>query len=206
MKQLIRLLAVLGLIIALACACAGAADPEPAEALVSSVIRVSYPDDRVFAIAPIGTEGTEFIVITDHPAEKPAVMIVDTAQPSAGVECCNRLILDGIPADGDKVQVLDHLSDGHPYVWYTETDKPDFLYVVFQKSEEGRWLVTEAQFGDDQHAFYWFRHDPEDRKIHAFLTGNEIAALPEDAIDLEAETFDPAAARQLLYDIMESTL
>lgn len=107
---------------------------------------------------------------------------------------------------GTKVQVLDHLSDGHPYVWYTETDKPDFLYVVFQKSEEGRWLVTEAQFGDDQHAFYWFRHDPEDRKIHAFLTGNEIAALPEDAINLDAETFDPAAARQLLYDIMESTL
>ena len=176
---------------------------EPVDTLISAMIQGNNPGCQLFDYAPVGDQGTEYIVLARDSAAKAAVMIINTEQPSAGIEFCNDRIMEGIPLDKDKVQIMDHMSDGHPYLWYTNTDGPDFLYVVFRKSENGQWLVDEAQFGDDWHELYWFQYHTEDQKIHFFLSGNDLAALPDDVIDRNAGSFDPAAVRQSVREILE---
>ena len=82
------------------------ADNEPIETLISTVIQSSYPGCQLFDYAPIGQEKTEYIVIAVDSEEMPAVMIVNTEQPSAGVEFCNYRILEGIPLDRNNLQII----------------------------------------------------------------------------------------------------
>lgn len=181
---------------------AAEADPEPAEALISAAVRNSCPDCRILDYAPVGQEGTEYIVLAADSADKPAVMIVNTEPLSAGVEFRNERIMEGIPADPEKVRLADHLADGNPYFQYTDPDIPDFLYVVFHKNEDGAWAVTEAQFGDSWNELYWFRYDAEDRQIHIYLTGNDVTVASDDVINRAAGEFYPKYVRLYLRDIL----
>ena len=175
----------------------------PVDFLISSVMQNICPEYQLFGCAPVGNEGKEFIVLARDSENRGAVMMINTEPSSAGVEFCNDRIMEEIPLDRNKVQVMDHMLDGHPYVWYTNNDSPDFLYVVFRKSDHGKWLVHEAQFGDGWHELYWFRYSGEDQKIHVFLAGNDLIALSGDVFDRNAESFDPAAVRQSLRKILE---
>ena len=174
------------------------AEIEPVERLLSAVIQESYPDCQLFDYAPIGQEKTEYIVLALDSEEKPAVMIVNTEQPAAGVEFHNEKILKEIPLDKGTVQVMDHMLNGYPYIEYRAADGSEFLYVVFQKDEGSRWKVNEVQFGDEWQDLYWFRHEDRDQKLHIYLTGNELIAVFGDAVSLMAEDFDPAEARAFL--------
>ena len=136
----------------------------------------------------------------------PAVMIVNTEQPSAGVEFCNYRILEGIPLDRNNLQIMDHLADGNPYLWYTNTESPDLLYVVFRKNDEGLWLVNEAQFGDEWCELYWFQYSDEDQQLHFFLSGNDLIVTSDDVIDRNAESFYPINVRQYMRDMLEPYL
>jgi len=120
------------------------AEIEPVESLLSAVIQESYPDYQLFDYAPIGQEKTEYIALALDSEEKPAVMIVNTEQPAAGVEFHNEKILKEIPLDKGTVQVMDHMLNGYPYIEYRAADGPEFLYVVFQKDEGSRWKVNEC--------------------------------------------------------------
>ena len=179
-------------------------DSEPAETLISAAVRSSYPDCRIVDYAPVGPENKEYIVLAvdSAAADKPAVMIVSTEEPAAGVEFRNDRIMENIPPDRDKVRIMDHLADGNPYIEYRNPDGPDFLYVVFQKNEGGRWQVREAQFGDDWHSLYWFRYDAGDRKIHISLLGNDLTVVSDDVINRDAALFSPASVRLYLRDIL----
>ena len=178
------------------------ADNEPVETLLSSVIRESCPDCRVLDYAPIGPEQTEYIVLAVDSAEKTPVMIVNTEQPSAGVEFRNDTIMERIPLNKDSVRMMDHLADGSPYFEYRKPDGPDFLYIVFHKGEGGKWSVAEAQFGDEWHELYWFRYDPADQKIHISLLGNELTVISDDVINRDAAFFHPETVRLYLRDIL----
>lgn len=179
------------------------ADNEPVETLLSTIIQRSYPDCQVFEYAPIGQKETEYIVLGVNSEEKPVVMIVNTEQPSAGVEFCNDRIMEGIPLDRNKLQVMDHLADGNPYLWYKDTESPDLLYIVFHKNDDGQWLVSEAQFGDEWQELYWFQYSDEDQKLHIYLTGNELTITSDDVIDRNAESFYPVYVRQYIHDIVD---
>ena len=174
------------------------ADNEPIDALLSSIIQDDYPDYQLFDYAPIGQGNAEYIILARDSASKPVAMIVNTEQPAAGVEFCNTSIMEGIPLDKNTVQIMDHMLDGHPYIEYNNPDGQDFLYVIFCKNADGRWYVTEAQFGDEWNDIYWFRHNDRDQKIHVYLAGNELMALPDDTIDRTADKFDPEEAREYL--------
>ena len=182
------------------------ADNEPIETLISTVIQSSYPGCQLFDYAPIGQEKTEYIVIAVDSEEMPAVMIVNTEQPSAGVEFCNYRILEGIPLDRNNLQIMDHLADGNPYLWYTNTESPDLLYVVFRKNDEGLWLVNEAQFGDEWCELYWFQYSDEDQQLRFFLSGNDLIVTSDDVIDRNAESFYPINVRQYMRDMLEPYL
>lgn len=199
-----------------------AAEEDPAGAAISAVIREAFPDDRVFDYAPVGTGGSEFIVLAGTDAEKPAVLIVSTDPDSPEVEFCNTSILDQAPRsiiarpvimekkdrslslvgkpgprlspENNRIQLKDHLADGNPYLWLTNTESADFMYLVFHKDTGGRWFVAEAQFGDYWNEFYWFRYDESDRQLHMGVLGNELSRVPDDTIDLSADTFDPMKA------------
>ena len=194
------------LFIAVFCFPFAAADNEPTEAQISSIVQRDYPDRQIFDYAPIGEGKTEYIVLSKDVTDRSFVMIVNIEQPDIGVEFCNDLIMDGIPLDKEKVQIMDHLADGNPYVWYANTGSPDMMYVVFHKNENDRWAVTEAQFGDDWNDFYSFMYDMDDQMIHIFLTGNDLTAIPDDIINRDAETFNPAEVRLLLRDMVEPYL
>ncbi len=174
------------------------ADNEPVESLLTAVIQESYPDCVLLKFAPIGPKKTEYIVLTLDSEEKLATMIVNTEQPTAGVEFCNDKILEGIPLDKGTVQVMDQTLKGYPNIEYRTSDGPEFLYVVFHKNEDGRWQVNEAHFGDEWYDLYWFRYEGRDQKLHIYLTGNELIALSGDAISLLADDFDPAETRVCL--------
>ena len=176
------------------------------ETLISSVIQSSYPGCQLFDYAPIGQEKTAYIVLAVDAGEKPAVMIVNTEQPSAGEEFCNDRILEGIPPDRNHLQIMDHLADGNPYLWYTNPEGPDLLYIVFRKNDDGQWLVHEAQFGDDWCDLYWFQYSDEDRQLHFFLSGNDLTATSDDVIDHNAESFYPTYVRQYMRDMLEPYL
>ena len=189
-----------------ACFSAAGADNEPVETLLSSVIQSSYPDDQLFDYAPIGQEKTEYIVLAAGAEGKPAVMIVNTEQPSAGVAFRNDRILEGIPLDRNHLQIMDHLADGNPYLWYTNTDSPDLMYIVFRKNADGQWLVNEAQFGDDWCELYWFQYSEEDQQLHFFLSGSDLIMTSDDVIDRKAASFYPAYVRQYMRDMLEPYL
>lgn len=174
------------------------ADNEPIDALLSSIIQDDYPDYQLFDYAPIGQGNAEYIILARDSASKPVAMIVNTEQPAAGVEFCNTSIMEGIPLDKNTVQIMDHMLDEHPYIEYNNPDGQDFLYVIFCKNADGRWYVTEAQFGDEWNDIYWFRHNDRDQKIHVYLAGNELMALPDDTIERTADGFDPEEAREYL--------
>ena len=195
---------LLGLIMIAACFTVSEADNEPVETLISTVIQSSYPGCQLFDYAPIGQEKTEYIVLVVDSEGKPAVMIVNTEQPSAGVEFCNYRIMEGIPLDRNHLQIMDHLADGNPYLWYTNSS--DLLYVVFRKNDEGQWLVNEAQFGDDWCELYWFQYSDEDQQLHFFLSGNDLTVTSDDVIDRNAESFYPIYVRQYMRDMLEPYL
>jgi len=197
---------ILCLIMVSACYFMAEADNEPVETLISSVVQSSYPGCQLFDYAPIGQEKTEYIVLVVDSEEKPAVMIVNTEQPSAGVEFCNYRIMEGITLDRNSIQIMDHLADGNPYLWYTNTDNPDLLYVVFHKNNDGQWLVNEAQFGDDWCELYWFQYSDKDQQLHFFVSGNDITVTSDDVIDRNAESFYPINVRQYMRDMLEPYL
>ena len=178
------------------------AENEPVETLLSEVVRSSYPDSRIFDYAPVGPGNTEYIVLAVDSGGNTAVMIVNTGRPAAGVEFRNDRIMEGIPPDKNQVRIMDHLADGNPYFEYRNPDGPDFLYVVFRKGEDGRWIVNEAQFGDEWQELYWFRYDAGDRKIHICLLGNDLTVISEDVINRDAAFFCPASVRLYLRDIL----
>ena len=153
---------------------------EPIETMLLSIIQEEYPGCQLFDYAPIGQENAEYIILARDSANKPGVMIVNTEQPIACVEFCNTDIMEGIPLEKSTVQIMDHILDGHPYIEYNNPDGQDYLYVIFCKNANGRWYVTEAQFGDEWNDFYWFRYSDRDQKIHVYLTGNEVMALSDD--------------------------
>ena len=189
-----------------ACFSASAAENEPVETLISTVLQSSYPGCQLFDYAPIGQEKTEYIVLAADSDGKPAVMIVNTEQPSAGVEFCNDRIMEGIPLDRNNLQIMDHLSDGNPYLWYTNTESRDLLYVVFRKNDEGQWLVNEAQFGDDWCELYWFQYSDEDQKLHFYLSENDLNVTSDDVIDRNAESFYPMNVRKYMREMLEPYL
>ena len=81
------------------------ADNEPIETLISTVIQSSYPGCQLFDYAPIGQEKTEYIVIAVDSEEMPAVMIVNTEQPSAemkvyGLSMKHSLEMNGVNCIG----------------------------------------------------------------------------------------------------------
>ena len=125
------------------------AENEPVESLLAAAIQENCPDCQLLDYAPIGQEQTEYIILTLDSEEKPAVMIVNTEQPAAGVAVRNDKILEGIPLDTGTVQIQDHMLDGYPYIEYRAADDSEFLYVVFHKNESGIWQVHKAQFGDE---------------------------------------------------------
>jgi len=174
------------------------ADNEPVESLLSAVIQESYPDCELLDYAPIGQVKTEYIVLALDSEKKPAAMIVNTEQPTAGVEFCNDKILEGTPLDTGTIQIVDHMLNGNPHIEYRASDGSEFLYVVFRKNEDGKWQVNEAQFGDEWQDLYWFRYEDRDQKLHIYLTGNELIAVFGDAVSLMAEDFDPAEVRAFL--------
>ena len=176
------------------------AENEPVESLLAAAIQENCPDCQLLDYAPIGQEQTEYIILTLDSEEKPAVMIVNTEQPAAGVAVRNDKILEGIPLDTGTVQIQDHMLDGYPYIEYRAADDSEFLYVVFHKNESGIWQVHKAQFGDEWYDLYWFRYEDRDQKLHIYLTGDELVALSGDAISILAEDFDPAEARACLRD------
>ena len=49
------------------------AEDNPADAMISAVIQGVYPDYTVYDCAPVGKEGSEYIVLAGASAEKPAV-------------------------------------------------------------------------------------------------------------------------------------
>ena len=203
----VRSLVILSILfIAVFCFSCAVAGNEPIETLISSIIQRDYPDCQIFDYAPIGERKTEYIVLAKDGADKSFVMIVNTEQPDIGIEFCNDLIMDGIPLNKEKVQIMDHLADGNPYLWYTNTGTPDFMYVVFRKNDDDKWLVTEVQFGDKWNEFYSFRYDEDTQMIDIFLTGNDLTLIPDDLINRDAETFNPAEVRLLLRDIVEPYL
>ena len=104
------------------------AEIEPVESLLSAFIQESYPDCQLFDYAPIGQEKTEYIALALDSEEKPAVMIVNTEQPAAGVEFHNEKILKEIPLDKGTVQVMDHMPNGMGF---------DFLGY-------GRWILAKG--------------------------------------------------------------
>ena len=201
-----------------------AAEEDPAGAAISAVIREAFPDDRIFDYAPVGTGGSEFIVLAGTDAEKPAVLIVSTDPDSQEVEFCNTIILNETPSsiiarpvpipsvssgtlqprepvqkasrENNRIQLKDHLADGNPSLWLTNTESPAFMYLVFHRNDSGRWFVAEAQFGDYWNDFYWFRYEERDQQLHMGVLGNELSQVPADRIDLDAETFDPQKAIQ----------
>ena len=200
------LISVLCLVVISACLFMAAADNEPVETLISAVVNSSHPDCQLFDYAPIGQEKTEYIVLAVDSEERPAVMIVNTDQPSAGVEFCNYRIMEGIPLDRNKLQIMDHLADGNPHLWFTDTENSDLLYVVFRKNQDGQWLVNEAQFGDDWCELYWFQYSDEDHQLHFFLSGNDLTVTSDDVIDRNAESFYPVYVRKYMRDMLEPYL
>ena len=50
------------------------AEDDPADAMISAVIQGVYPDYTVYDCAPVGKEGSEYIVLAGASAEKPAVL------------------------------------------------------------------------------------------------------------------------------------
>ena len=86
------------------------ADNEPIDALLSSVIQDDYPEQQLFDYAPIGQGNVEYIVLARDSTNKPVAMIVNTEQPTAGVEFCNTSIMEGIPLDKNTVQIMDHTT------------------------------------------------------------------------------------------------
>lgn len=200
------LTSVFGLIMIFACLFMAEADHEPAEALIRTVVQNSCPDCQLFDYAPIGQDQTEYIVLVVDSEGKPAVMIVNTEQPSAGVEFCNYRIMEGIPLDRNNLHIMDHLADGNPYLWYTNTENSDFLYVVFHQNDDGQWFVNEAQFGDDWCELYWFRYSDEDRQLHFYLSGNDLTVTSDDVIDRNAGSFYPFYVRQYMRDMLEPYL
>ena len=110
------------------------AENEPVESLLAAAIQENCPDCQLLDYAPIGQEQTEYIILTLDSEEKPAVMIVNTEQPAAGVAVRNDKILEGIPLDTGTVQIQDHMLDGYPYIEYRAADDSEFLYVVFIKT------------------------------------------------------------------------
>lgn len=186
------------------CACSAQADADhgPIDTMLSSVIHNSYPDYQLFDYAPIGKDNTEYILLARDSANKPIIMIVNTEQHATDIEFCNTSIMEGIPLDKYTVQMMDHLLDGHPSVEYKNPDSQEFLYVLWCKNTDGRWYVTEAQFGDEWNDFYWFRYNDRDKKIHVYLTGNELMALPDESINRSAEEFDSEEAREYLRSVL----
>ena len=200
------------------------AEDDPADAMISAVIQGVYPDYTVYDCAPVGKEGSEYIVLAGASAEKPAVLIVNADPVSPEVEFCNTIILDETPSsiiarpvpipsvssgtlqprepvqqasrENNRIQLKDHLADGNPSLWLTNTESPAFMYLVFHRNDSGRWFVAEAQFGDYWNDFYWFRYEERDQQLHMGVLGNELSQVPVDRIDLDAETFDPQKAIQ----------
>ena len=74
------------------------AENEPVESLLAAAIQENCPDCQLLDYAPIGQEQTEYIILTLDSEEKPAVMIVNTEQPAAGVAVRNDTILEGVEA------------------------------------------------------------------------------------------------------------
>ena len=198
------------------------AQEDPADTRIFAVIQGVHSDYAVYDYAPVGKEGSEYIVLAGTTAEKPAVLIVNTNPVSPEVEFCNTLILDEAPSaiiahpvtvpdmfrgaspsdrpiqqasrENNRIRLKDHLADGNPSLWLTNTESPAFMYLVFHKNDSGQWFVSEAQFGDYWNDFYWFRYDERDRQLHTGVLGNELSQLPGDRIDLAAETFNPLQA------------
>ena len=74
------------------------AENEPVESLLATAIQENCPDCQLLDYAPIGQEQTEYIILTLDSEEKPAVMIVNTEHPAAGVAVRNDTILEGVEA------------------------------------------------------------------------------------------------------------
>ena len=65
---------------------------------IATAILENCPDCQLLDYAPIGQEQTEYIILTLDSEEKPAVMIVNTEHPAAGVAVRNDTILEGVEA------------------------------------------------------------------------------------------------------------
>ena len=186
-------------------------DKTTAEQLIQSVVGLRYPNISVIGHAPVGEEGTEYIVIGRDPWDQLSVMVVCTDQPEDPVAFCNTDILEGIHIleggilNDFGLDIMDHLKDGNPYVWYVDPEKKNhFFYIVFDEDPSGWWAVKQAQFGDEWNDFYWFEYNEKDQMIHVYLTGNELLMIPDGYFDRTAGAFDPEEARKVLRNAINT--